>query len=197
MKKILILTLFVGLFAVAHATSSPKIYVQWAQSNISDWSLLSVSTWANQPTKADPTGDTTSLTGIGDSLLDNQKGWIFGVNVQGVTFTYYDHYAVEGTVDSVKITAWRDDSLLFPVGQRQADVATINALKFDAKVGQDNTDQSFVFYREGVQYNPSDPRQRPYSEFVPPDPSIVKPGVYVSDAKYQQFIDAETLKGWR
>lgn len=205
MKKLILLTLFVLLVPTlqVHAVSSPKIYVQWAQSSVPDWSLLSTSTWANQPTKLDPVGDTTSLTGVGDLLLDTQKGWIFGLNVQGVTFTYYDHYAVEGTVDSVKVTAWRDDPLLFPVGTRQAVVATINSLKFDAKVGQDNTDQSFIFYYEGTLYDslvnnhPDNVTIMHYADFVAPDSSVVKPGIYLSDSKYYEFIAAETAKGWR
>lgn len=188
----------------AFAVSNPKINVQWAQSTVPDWSLVDVGAWATQPTKADPIGDTTSLTGIGDILLNGQKGWIFAINVQGVVFSYYDHYAIQGTASQVIVTAWRDDPLLFPVGTRQADVATINSLKFDAKVGQDNTDQSYVWYREGAQYDnliangaPENVTVARYSDFVAPDASIVKPGIYLSDTKYNEFIAAETEKGWR
>lgn len=200
MKKLLITLFALGLFisnvSLANAASSPKIYVQWAQSGIPDWSLLNSGTWNNQPTKVDPVGDTTSLTGIGDSLLNTQKGWVFAVNVQGVTFTYYDHYAIQENGTSVTVTAWRDDPLLFPVGSRQADVAVINSLKFDAKVGQDNTDQTFAFYREGNQYT-GGVNQLPYANFVPPDSSTVKPGIFLSDDLYYQFIAAQTAKGWR
>jgi hypothetical protein len=191
-----VLVLFSPLLVIAQG-SAPKLYVQWAQSNVPDWSLLSVSNWASQPTKLDPIGDTSAITGIGDLLLDNQKGWIFSLNVQGVIFNYYDHYAITGDETSITVTAWRDDPLLFPVGHRQADVAVINSLKFDAKVGQDNTDQVFTFYREGSEYDSNNPLQRPYSEFVTPDASITKPGIYLSDSKFNEFINAETLKGWK
>jgi hypothetical protein len=190
---------------VTHAeTLGIKIFTQWALSNPRDWDLVDTSVWTSLPTKNDPVGD-VSLAGlaIGDTLLNNVKGYIFALNVQGVTFNWYDHYAVENTSEAITVTAWRDDPILFPEGQRQVDVGIFKPLKFDPKVSQDNTDQSFIFYREGRQYDnlngnlPANITLKQYSEFVAPAPSVTKPGIYVSDSKWDQHINAETLKGWR
>ena len=182
----------------AHAAGNMKCYVQWAKASPGDWSLSDAGLWASSQVKVDPVGD-VSLAGlaIGDALLNNSPGWVFGVNVQGVHFEWYDHYHLEDLTDGslgMRVTAWRDDPILFPVGSRQADVALFLPLAFDPRVGGTNTRQTFTFYREGAEYDPA--RHQPYADFVPPAGNV-KHGIYVSDAKWDEHLAARTLRGWR
>jgi hypothetical protein len=182
-----------------------KVFVQWAKANPQDWVLTDTGTWSSLSTKLDPVGDVSLAgLGIGDSLLNQSPGWIFAVNVQGVNFDYYDHYAVEETAGVVKITGWRDDPILFPEGTKQADVGTFNQPTFDIKVGQTNTSQSFVIYAQPNNQwwsrgcNPCGGIVlKPYTDFVAPSVLITKPGIYVSDAKWAEHLAARTLHGWK
>ena len=182
-----------------------KLFVQWALSNPKDWDLVGTNVWASQQTKANPVGD-VSVEGIatGDSQLNAQKGWIFAINVQGVTYDWYDHYAVQSTPDTITVSAWRDDPILFPDGQKQADVGIFRNLKFDPKAGQDNTDQSFVIYAQPDRYQywvdrgvPSNTTLKTWAEFVLPATADTKHGIYLSDAKWEEHVNARTQKGWR
>jgi len=187
------------------ATTGVKIYTQWALAAPRDWDLVSASNWSTGPTKSDPIGDVAGDgTAIGDILLNNVKGYVFSIDVQGVIFNWYDHYAVEETPDAIVVTAWRDDPVLFPEGYKQADVGYFRTLKFDPKVNQDNTDQNFVIYAQDEAYNDWMARGIPenytlmhWSDFVLPDPSVTKPGIYLSDSKWDEHVAAQTLHGWR
>lgn len=200
------------MFTVAPTTHAQqatgvKVNVQWALQNPRDWDVVDSSVWSSQPTKSDPIGD-VSIEGlaIGDSLLNNVKGYIFALNVQGIVFNWYDHYAVESLPGSagVVVTVWRDNPILFPEGWKQAEVWTILNLAFDPRVGQNNTVQSFVLYAQPDIYDvwqsrglPENGELRTWDEFVAPSTTITKPGVYVSDTKWTQHLDAQTLRGWR
>lgn len=182
----------------ARAAGNMKFYAQWAKTTPGDWSLSDGGLWTTSQTKDEPVGD-VSLAGlaIGDALLNNSPGWVFGLNVQGVIFEWYDHYHVEDLTDGslgTRVTAWRDDPILFPSGTRQADVALFLPLAFDPRVGGTNTRQTFTFYREGAEYDPA--RHQPYADFVPPVTNV-KHGIYVSDAKWDEHQAARTERGWR
>ena len=190
----------------ARAAGNMKCYVQWAKANPQDWALTDAGLWLSSQTKADPVGD-VSFAGlaIGDSLLTNQPGWVFAVDVQGVIFEWYDHYLIEDLTDGslgTRVIAWRDDQILFPVGTRQADVAVFLPLAFDPRVGGINTRQTFVLYREGAEYDarignpPENTIILRYEDFAPPIAGA-KHGIYLSDAKWDEHQAARTLHGWR
>lgn len=188
-----------------------KVYVQWAQATPGDWVLADTGNWPNRQTKADPIGDVgfdllNNVVSIGDVLLNNQAGWVFGINCQGVVFPPSDHFAVEPHVSGgAVVTRWDDDPYWYPNGDwKFADVWTFEPLAFDPKVGTVNTRQSRVFYgdllweqywidREGE----LPPFFRPLSFFEPPASAVTKHGIWLSDAKVAEHMAARGLRGWR
>lgn len=193
--------------APSQAVGNMKLFLQWAQSNPGDWVLSDAGKWATSLTKSDPVGDTLNDITRGDALLNNQPGWVFAINVQGLEFAWYDHYHINDLTDGsngMVVTAWVDDlSTATGYQFRRADVSTFLPLAFDPRVGGTNTVQSFILYREGTEYDnrlaqgmPENTTLRQYSDFVVPT-SNVKNGIYVSDVKWNEHVAARTQKGWR
>ena len=85
-----------------------KILVQWTTSDLLDWEELDSSSWADTSYRPDPTGAPASAG------VNNRKGWVHYLNVQGVKFTG-DHYVVSDlpAISSVAVTAWTDSGHQF------------------------------------------------------------------------------------
>lgn len=209
-RTLLVITIlifaFLALGEKAYAFNQ-KFFIQWAQSNPGDWQLSDVDKWPNIQTKSDPVGDTTDSVNRGDSQLNAQKGWILAINIQGVEFAWYDHYHVLDLTDgsgATRVIAWIDDlSTATGYTLRRADVGTFAPLAFDPKVGGTNTVQTFIWYREGSEYDallasgvPENVTLSQYSNFVAPTTDI-KHGIYTSDATFDLHVAARTQKGWR
>lgn len=206
--SVLVILLVIFEFAApTRAVGNMKFYLQWALTNPSDWVLSDAGKWATSQVKTEPSGDTLNDSTRGDSLLNSQPGWVFAVNVQGVEFAWYDHYHVEDLTDGsngMVVTAWVDDlSTATEYTLRRADVGTFLPLAFDPRVGGTNTVQSFIFYREGSEYDdwlagglPQNATLQHYNDFVAPTTNV-KHGIYVSDTKWGEHVAARTLKGWR
>ena len=184
-----------------------KIFIQWAKSNPQDWEVKSTGDWGILPSKSEPVGDVAlNGTAIGDSLLTGAPGWIFAINVQGVEFNWYDHYHVIQTGTTIVVTAWRDNPILFPEGQKQADVVTFLEPAFDNKVGQINTRISTIIYaqpnnqwwsRGCAPQCAENLTVLPWDQFVAPTTNIYH-GIYLSDAKWDEHLAARTsIHGWR
>lgn len=76
------------------------MYVQWATNPAQDWVELDTKDWLLTPKLPIPDGSET---------LDSTLGWIFRINIQGVVFSGYDHYAVEDRGNHVLVHAWNSD----------------------------------------------------------------------------------------
>ena len=113
--------------------------------------------------------------------------------------------AIIGGETTVTVTAWRDDPILFPEGTRQADVGIFLNPAFDPKVGQTNTRQSFIIYAQpdnqwwdrgcAPQYA-ENLTVLPWDQFVMPTTDVLN-GIYLSDVKWDEHLNARTLHGWR
>lgn len=76
-----------------------KLYVQWTTSPANPrWELLDSKDWKNTPKKPEPP----------DGKLDDAKGLVHQINVQGMRFSA-DHYAVIDEGESIRVIAWNDD----------------------------------------------------------------------------------------
>ena len=131
---------------------------------------------------------------------DNQPGWVFDLNIQGVCFTG-DHYAVENLDDGsagVRVTVWNDDPDDWPPGTRHAHVWEFFKLQPDPENGGAyNTVQKRTTYAEAQARFANWAGVRPWSEFVPPPEAVTRHGVWVEDEKATELQAAAEHHGWR
>lgn len=188
-----------------------KVLVQWTRSNPSDWEEIDSSAWESQPKRADPRGG---------EIIDDEQGWVFRINVQGVEFTG-DHYAVDhltpgeevewydGTTRTVpagggcRVYCWSDDPEDYTIGYRNAKVYTFLALRPDPKFGNAyNVQQSLDYYADDVVRGlmPSsleEGRIHTYEEFVPPSDSKTRHGIWTLSELHDKHESKRTERGWR
>ena len=179
-----------------------KTLLQWARLDATDWIPLDLeivpTAWRNLPTRPEPAPGQLGGT-------NNVLGWINNLMVQGVRFNGADHYAVEqvtvGLELGVRVTVWNDDPDDWPVGQRHARVWTFLPLTADPNLGGAiNTRQTQILYAEGERFlriPPQNTTVLPWVSFIPPDTTITRHGVLLTDAKYAEHLAAQTEWGWR
>jgi hypothetical protein len=186
-----------------------KLLVQWATSEAADWHELDSADWPATPAKPLP---------IGDDPIDAGPGWVTALNVQGVIFTSFDHYAVEEIADGgIRVTVWNDDpddQVLERVRRVQPDqgpfpagyyghVWTFLPLAPDpAYGGALNTRQTFTYYAESDQPVWEHARSvglipRPWPELRRPPAHIVRHGVWLTSALMARHVERQTLHGWQ
>lgn len=160
-----------------------RVLVQWARSRGCDWDEIDSREWTLSPFRDDPTGR--------DLSVDDGPGWVAALNVQGVCFEGYDHYAVEHLDDeTVRVVAWTDTG-----PQCIAHVWTIKPLACDPIFGGAyNTRQQQIVYTD----DPapwSDRDVRPWSDFVPP--VGVRHGKMLPDDLWDAHRRSRRPAGWR
>jgi len=167
-----------------------RILYQWATVPPSDWSEVDSADWASLPVRGLPVLEVGS---------NSTPGWVNAINVQGVSFEA-DHYAVEDIPDGCRVTVWNDDLTDRPATEFYAAEWTFLTLAPDETVGGlYNTRQSQVVYiGSGLSIEASPDRTvKPWAEFVPPDPSLVRHGIWMSETDFVQTVEGRSLKGWR
>jgi hypothetical protein len=130
---------------------------------------------------------------------NSTPGWVNAINVQGVNFEA-DHYAVEDIPDGCKVTVWNDDLTDRPATEFYAAEWTFLTLAPDETIGGlYNTRQSQVVYiGSGLSIESSPDRVvKPWAEFILPDSSLVRHGIWMSDTDFALTVESRTLKGWR
>lgn len=178
-----------------------RVLLQWTLATPGDWEpleLADIRQWRQLPRRPEP---------VGGETIDNTKGWLFDVNVQGVTMGGADHYSVRPAPGGgLEVIRWFDDPEEFPAGQRYAQVWSFQRPAPDARHGgRVNTVQFLTVYAE-------DPAMRakwegqatsggpvtvlPWSAFTPPPPNLTVHGIWVSDALLQQHVAARGVRGW-
>lgn len=174
-----------------------KIFYQAATQNPRDWVQVEDTLWQNTPDKGDPVEPRTGGVPVGDSLLNNAAGWLFDLNVQGVSFGTVDHCHVENVAGACVVTVWNDDAYWYPPGRRNGRIWTFQP------VGE-NTDQSFTLFADTDLYAEWAGQQLPqgmtlstWAAFVPPAGARVRHGIWVSDPKWEQLVNRQTLHGFR
>lgn len=148
-----------------------KVLVQWTEDDPQDWQEFDHSQWPTLPD--DP---------------------VHGLNVQGVIFEGYDHYAVEdGPEDGVVVTVWNDPTTNDDPWQRW----TILPLAPDpAFGGQLNTRQSVEWFGDASEMDAANNRLRKRGAFREPAGKH-RHGVWVSDDLHEQHRAARSVRGWR
>jgi hypothetical protein len=167
-----------------------KVLYQWATVPPSDWLEIDSADWASLPAGGLPDLE------VG---FNSTFGWINAVDVQGVIFEA-DHYAVEDIPDGCKVIVWNDDLTDRTASKFYAAEWTFLTLAPDETVGGlYNTRQSQVVYvGSGLSIESSPERTvKPWDEFVLPDSSLVRHGIWMSDIDFAQTVERRSLKGWR
>ena len=173
-----------------------KVYVQWTKSDVEDWEPLEAAQWRNQPKRGVPApGEFGGL--------DNNPGHVYALNVQGVTFEAFDHYAVEPLPgNGCRVTVWQDDPDDFAPEEMFAQVWEFLPPAPDGRIGgRMNTRQSLTVYAgDPSRYPQSDimaEPPKPWSEFLPPPGVVVRHGISVTDDKARAHRRSRSPRGWR
>lgn len=176
-----------------------RVLIQHARRNPRDWEAVDSTDWGRLPARPLP-----SVVGG----QDDEPGWVMRLNVQGVSFVGYDHYAVEPLPDrACRVTVWKDDPDDLPtdaLGEFYARVWTFLPLAPDARIGgRYNTRQSQVVYAgprltRFYEDNPTENTVvRSWGEFAPPPDAVVRHGVWVPDELMSAHDAALSHRGWR
>jgi hypothetical protein len=185
-----------------------KIYVQDALRTARDYQLRDSSEWATYPFK--PLEQ--RATPAGPQQLNNTRGWVISVGVQGIDFEA-DHVAVQDLNDGsggIKVTIWDDSPIFRPLGSRTAQVWTLLPLAPDSRFGGAmNTRQSRVVYAEQPYAYPHWQGLMPventvlkeWPEFettvLPTVAPLARHGIWITDDLWLQHLQARTQRGWR
>lgn len=143
----------------------------------------------------------------GALAVGHSRGWIQKMSIQGVGFSA-DHYAIEQVdTEIVRVITWNDDPVDYPAGKRFAQAWTFLPLAPDPKHGGAwNTRQSQIIYLDlGSEmhkaWTSSGPIQntefRDWSEFVFPDESIVRHGIWLPNELNEHHDKQFKQRGWR
>lgn len=189
-----------------------KVLAQWSQATSEDWREYDSAEWGGLPSKPLP---------VGGETMDAALGYVCAVNVQGVTFIGYDHYAVEDLpAGKCRLTVWKDDledaaldltagnvpSGLDPSQYGPADLLYARVWEFEPVARHDgrwNTLQRQTIYAGRAirdYYAALGPVEnttiRPWEEFVQPPAAIVRYGVWMPDELMQAHEAAQRLHPW-
>jgi len=145
------------------------------------------------------------------AAVDDKPGYVTAVNVQGLTLSGYDHYAVEDLPSGgVRISAWNDDPDDYPESEWFAESWTCEPLCSDSSLGGAiNTRQKREVFcgpagspgaAHRAHYDTT-PRQgttvRDWADWVEPAAELVKHGVWLSAEDHEAHVAARSAKGWR
>lgn len=168
------------------------VFVQWSLAVPRGWDEVDSSEWRSLPSKPVPAG--------GD-VVDQKRGWVFGVNVQGVEFFGFDHIALADIDDGgVRVWGWNDDLDDVETRYRWGVVWDFLPPAFDEQVGQVNTRQSMIHYAEDA----ADFSEQigglavaAWSDYPAPPADVVRHGVWLADELFAEHKAAQTVRGWR
>ena len=175
-----------------------KLLVQWTTDPVADWveyDITSVQDVKNLPSKPVP---------VGGEVIDSTPGWVYKLNVQGVTFGGFDHYTGDIVGDGLAIIVWNDDTAVPFFSGFLAKVWTFLLPKHDPLINATNTDQRLDVYTDTAperfigQTTSSGPvLVHPWADFVIPKPANrIRHGINVEDALSDEHNAARSARGW-
>lgn len=171
-----------------------RVYIQWTTLTASDW----------QPYELGKTADLRALprkqAPTATSVLDDQPGWVSGINLQGVVFEGFDHYGVEFGTGLLIVKAWNDDPRSgYDVGKRWGQAWTFAPPAPDASLGGVvNTVQTVTWYGEpGCEAAGTGPLLQSWASFTPSPSNQTWHGIQVSGALWTSTRGARSQRGWR
>jgi hypothetical protein len=169
-----------------------KFYVQWAQATPKDWKVMNSAEWPNIIKGSEPTGTET---------LSDEKLWVHSINVQGMVFHSFDHYAIIYNT----IAVWNDDPEDWQ-NDYWGQVWTFLDPAPDPRIGgRINTRQSFIYYCESNERAEEIKLQnidildgiKDFSEFPIIDQRYVGHGIWMSDELNEAHMSCRSNHGWR
>ncbi|MCK5613886.1 hypothetical protein KAR91_69125 [Candidatus Pacearchaeota archaeon] len=174
-----------------------KVLIQWSTKNPKDWEEIDSEDWPNLPSKPEPKGG---------EVIDDDKGWINHINVQGITFSG-DHYAVEDLndgSDGILVYCWNDDDEDYSDENKYAMVWKILPLAPREDLGGAiDTHQSKIIYAQTKMYKHfkslmpvKNTVLKKWSEFESPKKSLIRHGIWLSDLLYKGHKSAKKLRTW-
>jgi len=168
-----------------------KVLVQWTTAQLSDWEEIDSSSWADTPFRPDPSGAPASAG------VNNGKGWVHYLAVQGIKFTA-DHYHVSDLPlqSGVAVTTWTDPG---SHGGAHATRWVILPLSADAAFGGAiNTNQTRTMWLDSNYdhelWAACEPL--PYDQFVIPRGRGVRHGKNLSKAHHDALYQNQTKTPW-
>jgi len=174
-----------------------RVLIQWTRANPTDWETLDMTSntqWRQLPSKPEP---------VGGEVIDDDAGWVYGLNVQGIGFDGYDHYSVQMHGAGLDVTIWNDDPVDH-TGEFRALVWTLLLPTLDPRYGQVNTRQALTVYDEvspspwiGQTTSMGPVTVLPWADFNPPQANMTRHGIWVSDTLADLHKGARALHGWR
>lgn len=172
-----------------------RILVQWARSQGTDWEEYDSADWASLPSRPVPSGGET---------LDGERGWVCAVNVQGVIFKA-DHIALEDLPGGVlRVLQWDDDPDDWDPGNFTVREVLFRPIVQDPAFGYAyNTQQTQqVFAASSAQSQLATRKRsnftlRDWEDFVPPNPALIRHGIWMPDELFNEHISSQSVRGWR
>lgn len=160
--------------------------------------MATIQAWRTLPKKPQP---------VGGEVIDNTPGWPYAVNIQGVIFSGYDHYAATITNKRLVVYVWNDDPDDFPTpDDRWACVWSFGPLAPDARHGGAlNTDQLLTVYAganvtalwEGRSTSGGPVTVLPWADFTPPAENVTRHGIWLPDPLHEAHRQRQSAHGWQ
>lgn len=171
-----------------------KLLIQWTTTKPTSWIEIDTSEWTNLPKLPTPTGN---------EVITNQPGYIFQINIQGLMFAGFDHYAVIDLGGFTRVVCWSDDSGdlhdITDTSYFHARVWNIYPLQWDEKLQCMNTLQEQIIYGPTT-HESVDAVRKDWKDFQPPNDIYVRHGIWVSDKlndAHRSVVDTSVRHGWR
>jgi hypothetical protein len=176
-----------------------RLYVQWTTDPPGDFEPLDIRDWRGLR-KRDV---------VRDALIDADPGWVMALNVQGVVFNGFDHYAVVERGRQLVVTVWNDDTgdewftgngaqvwrFSLPSKRRAHGQS---AEMFDTEqyldIYTDDEERAAIWRTRTTTGGPV--TVHPWADFVEPDPRDVRHGIMVEDQAYYDHRDKRTPHHW-
>jgi len=186
--RLTLIAVLMFLASFSNAQEPMKVYVQWAQQQPQDWIETDCQSWSSLPKRPVP---------IAIGGQDDIQGWIVTVLVMGTALQGWDHYAlVPATGDGCEVTVWNDDPTDFPEPWGQV-WTFLPAAKDDLLAGAYNTRNWGVVYSDTVNKKRLDLEFHPWGEFIKPEDSAVRHGVWLPDELFADHLLVQSYHSWR
>ena len=167
-----------------------KLLIQWTTTNPTNWIEIDSREWPQLPKAPLPKG--------GEKITE-EPGYIFQLNIQGLMFAGFDHYAVIDLGGFTKVICWSNDPEDEDESYRHARTWNIYPLQWDEKLQCMNTLQEQIIYGPTT-HEDVDAVRRDWNEFKPPNDIYIRHGIWVDDElnnAHREVVSKGVDHGWR
>jgi hypothetical protein len=169
-----------------------KVYVQWTGPVARDWEPVDSAEWPNFPKGPVPTDNET---------VTEARLWVHSINVQGVVFHSFDHYAIINNT----VAVWNDDDDGWK-DDHWGMIWKFNDPCSDPRIGgRINTKQSYILYAESEERREATRKKnidilthiRPFTDFPYIAQKYIGHGIAVEDQLNEEHLACRSSHGWR